>query len=133
MTYEQRMQLMSRVKPEFKDLLLLRLLRGETIDITKDEDLFYQVNKDRVTLEQFTNRDRFKADVAAIQRQRKFMHDPKYGKTKGKKMRWLGDIPAEIYFSRPEFSKELDKGTREKNIRNWLNQFPSFRAGESQV
>ena len=133
MTYEQKMHLLQACKPEKKDALLMRILRGETVDITKDEDLFFQVNKDRVSLEQFTNRDKFKSDAQAMKWAKQNMHDPSKGKTKGNKMRWLGDIPSEIYFSRPEFSPLLPKHEREKNIRKFLNQFPVFKAGDKLV
>lgn len=122
-------------KPEKKDILLLKLLRGETIDVTKDEDLFFHVNKDRVTLEQFTNREKFRADAEDMKWMKKGMYDPKHGKLRnGMSGRWLGDIPAEIYFSRKELSDpNIPKHERLKNIKKFLNEFPVFRAGEKRV
>lgn len=133
MTYQQRMELLSRCKPEYKDILLMKLIKGERIDITKDEDLFYQVNKDRVTLEQFVNRDKFKQQAHNVKLQKEYLHDPRTAKTKGGKFRWLGDIPDEVYFSRPEFSPLLPKEERLANIKKFLNTFPTFRAGDKRL
>ncbi len=104
MSYEQRMDFLSRVKPEKKDELLLRIVRGETVDITKDADLFYQVNKDRVSLTEFANRDKYKQEAENVRIKRQDLVDKRHATSQGKKLRWLGDIPAEIYFSRKEFS-----------------------------
>lgn len=133
LTYEQRMDFLSRVRPEKKDELLLRILKGQKVDITQDSDLFYQVNKDRVSLTEFTNRDKFKAAAEGMKKDKQVMNDPRYGVSKGGKFRWLGDIPPEIYFSRKEFSPMIAKEERDANIRKWLNQFPVFKAGDKQV
>lgn len=128
--YEEKMKALSECKPENKDLLLYRILKGERhVPITGDEDLFYQVNKDRVSLDEFTDRDKFKAAAEATKQTKAGMYDAS-GKSKDKKMRWLGDIPAEIFFSRPEFSPLLPKEERAANIRKWLNEYNAFRAGD---
>lgn len=132
-SYEQRMRLLAQCKPEYKDKLLLRILKGENVDITRDSDLFYQINKDRVSLEEFTNRSKFKPAAEATKSMKQHMLDPRTGRSRGKQLRWLGDIPAEIYFSRPEFSPTLAKGERDRNIKKFLNSFPTFRAGDKQA
>ena len=127
------MELLARCKPEYKDILLMKLIKGERIDLTKCEDLFYQVNKDRVTLEQFVSRDKFKQQAKNVKVQREYLHDPRTAKTKGGKLRWLGDIPDEVYFSRPEFSPQLPKEERLRNIKKFLNTFNQFRAGDQRL
>lgn len=127
------MEILNQCKPEYKDILLLKLIRGETVDITKDSDMFYQINKDRVSLDEFTNRDKFKYAAKATKTMKEYLDDPRHAKTKSKKMRWLGDIPAEIWFSRPEFSPLLDKAERDRNIKKFLNTFTTFRGGEKQL
>lgn len=133
LSYEQKMLLLSRCRPERKDELLLRIWRGETVDITKDEDMFYLVNKDRMSLAAYTDRDKYKIDAKGMKLSKEGLHDTAYGKSKGKKLRWLGDIPEEIFFTRPEFSPSLDKKERDVNIRKWLNSHPVFRAGDKKV
>jgi NMD protein affecting ribosome stability and mRNA decay len=133
LSYEQKMELLARVKPEYKDVLLLRLMKGERVDITKDEGLFYQINADRMSMEDFTNRDKFKHDAEAVKREKANILDTAHGVSRGKKMRWLGDIPAEIYFNRPEFSPLLPKAEREANIKKWFNMFPTFKAGDKKL
>lgn len=133
MNYEQKMNLLANLKPEKKDMILARILKGERhVDITGDEDLFYQVNKDRVSLDEFTERDKYKLAAEDMKIAKQTILDTQHGVSKGKKMRWLGDIPSEIFFSRKEFQTG-DKKEREKNIRNWLNKFSTFRAGDKQV
>lgn len=127
--YEAMQRVLAQCRPEAKDILLARILRGETVDITKDEDLFYQVNKDRVSLHQFTNRDKFKESARDFKKTKDIV-DPSH-KSPGSHMRLIGEIPAEIYFARPEFSP-LDPN-RAKNIKKWLNEFPAFRLGDKQV
>jgi hypothetical protein len=131
LSYEQKMRLLSLCKPEKKDMMLYRLWKGEKIDITQDEDLFFQVNKDRVSLDEFTSRDKFKASAKDFKKVKEAV-DPKNMSKEGK-LRHIGDIPPEIYFSRPEFSPLLDKKERDKNIRKWLNQFNAFRIGDTQL
>ena len=134
LTYEQKMLLLQNCKPENKDIYLLKLLKGETIDLTKDEDLFYQVNKDRVTLEQFVNRDKFKGHAQQMKWMRQSLKDTRHAKSGSGKGRLLGEIPAEIYFGRKEFSSpSIDRQERLKNIKHFFNQFPAFRAGEGHV
>lgn len=131
MTYEEKMRILSQVKPEYKDIILARILKGERkVRITGDEDLFYSVNRDRVSLEEFTNRDKFKAAAEQTKLMREHLNDKTHGYNKSKKMKWLGDIPAEIFFSRPEFSPNLPKAQRDKNIRKFLNTFQAFKGPE---
>lgn len=132
--YEEKMKALSECRPENKDLLLMRILRGErSVPITGDEDLFYSVNRDRVSMEEFTERDKFKHAEKEVKQFKQNLHDPMYGRTKNKKLRLLGEIPAEIYFSRKEFSPTLDKKERDANIRKWLNKYHTFRMGDKQV
>jgi len=133
MNYEEKMKALAECKPEYKDILLYKILKGEIVDITKDADLFYQINKDRVSLNEFTERDKFKAAAQQVKNLKGVMTDPVSGKSKGKKIRWLGDIPAEIFFSRPEFSPLLSKEERTANIKKWLNEYHIFRAGEKKL
>lgn len=134
MNYEAKMQALAQCVPEAKDMLLLRIIRGEKhVPITGDEDLFYSVNRDRVSMEEFTERDKFKQAEKAVKQFKQTLYDPMYGRSKNKKLRLLGEIPAEIYFSRKEFSPTLDKKERDTNIRKWLNQYHTFRAGDKQV
>lgn len=130
--YEIKMQMLAECKPEKKDLLLLKLLRGQTVDITKDADLFFQVNKDRVDMNQFTERDKFNQAAEAVKAQKEGMFHAD-GSTKEKKMKWLGDIPNEVFFSRPEFSPLLSAEERGRNAKKWLNEFNAFRAGDKRL
>ena len=128
--YEEKMKMLANCKPEYKDILLARILRGETVDITKDEDLFYQVNKDRVSLDEFTNRDKFKASAKDMKRMKSHI-DPNHKSASGMKL--IGEIPPEIYFSRPEFSASLPKEERARNIKKWLNTHTVFRIQDKQI
>src|ERR1700719_1555284 len=105
LSYEAKMRLLQICKPEKKDEMLMRLWKGETINITQDEDLFFQVNKDRVSLDEFTNRDKFKESAEDFKKLK--AHTDANHMSKGTKLRHIGDIPPEIFFSRPEFSPLL--------------------------
>jgi hypothetical protein len=130
LTYEQKMRLLSICKPEKKDQLLYRIWKGETVDITTDEDLFYTVNKDRVSLTEFTNRDKFKESAKDFKKMKEGIN-PDHKSKAG--LRLIGEIPPEIYFSRPEFSPLLSKEERTKNIKKWLNEFNAFRLGDKEL
>lgn len=133
--YEAKMQALANCRPEKKDELLMKIVKGEKVDITKDEDLFYQVNKDRMSMEDFVNRGKFIKDAKDFKESTKnFLTDTKHGKTNDKKGRYLGDIPAEIYYARKELSDPtIPKHERDKAIRKFFNDFPAFRAGEKQL
>lgn len=134
MSYEERMKSHYN-KPSNKDIILAQIVRGDKgIDITKDEDIFYQINKDRVSIEQFTNRDKFKEDAAQMKDFKRDLVDPTYGRTKSKHARLLGEMPAEIYYARKEFSDpNLPREERLRNMKKWFNDFPSFRAGDRKL
>lgn len=133
MNYEDKMRALANCRPEKKDILLLQLLQGHSIDLTKDEDLFYQINKDRVSMDQFVNRNKFKADAQAFKDVKEGLHDTRMGKTKGGN-RHLGDIPAEIYYARKELSDpSVPREERIKNIKKFFNDYPAFRTGDSRI
>ncbi len=130
MTYEQRMEFLANCKPEKRDEALLRILRGEKdVDITKDEDLFFQVNKDRVSLDQYTNRDKFKASAEDMKKMKQNI-DPNH-RSPGSHMKLIGEMPPEIYFNRPEFAAM--NPDRAKNIKKWLNEYHAFRIGDKKL
>lgn len=134
MSYEEQMR-KHYSKPSEKDIILAKIVRGDkNIDITKDEDIFYQINKDRVSIEQFTNRDKFKADAAQMKEFKQTLLDPAYGRTKTKNARLLGEIPAEIYYARKEFSDPMiPMQERVENMKKFFNTFPVFRAGDKRL
>lgn len=128
--YEAKMKMLQNIRPENKDIYLLKIFRGEEVDITKDEDLFYQVNKDRVSLDEFTNRDKFKESAEDMKKMKQNI-DPNHKSAQGMKL--IGEIPPEIYFSRPEFSPLLPKEERTRNIKKWLNANSVFKIGDKQL
>lgn len=135
MNYEERMRFLQNVRPEKKDEALLRIIRGEKdVDITRDEDLFFQVNKDRVSMEEFVNRNKFLEDAKQVKEFKQSLYDTRHGFTKDKKSRHLGDIPAEIFFARKELSDPtLSTEERTKNIKKFLNDFPVFKIGDARL
>ncbi len=130
MSYEDKMRILSWVKPEKKDRLLARMLKGERVNIQGDEDLFFHVNRERLSLEDQMKRDKYKPLADHVKNAREVVDDKKYGFTKDKKMRYLGEIPADIYFTHPWFSPNLSKLERDANIRKFFAMFPAFRIGD---
>ena len=133
MTYEEKARLLTWVKPENKDRLLAKLIQGEKVDITKDEDLFYRINIDRMPMEKIIDRNKYKPLAEHVKQTRKHIDDPWYGQTKDKKLRYLGEIPADLYFSHPWFSPNLPKEERDANIRKFFRMFPAFRVGSKEI
>lgn len=129
LSYEEKMRVLQLCKPDQKDKFLAAWFRGDKSIPLEDEDLFFQVNKDRVSLDQFTERDKFKASAEDFKKVKASI-DPNH-KTKGSHMRLIGEIPPEIYFSRPEFGP--NEPNRAKNIKKWLNQFNVFRLGDKNL
>lgn len=124
MTYEDKMRLLAHVRPEKKDELLMRIARGEIVDITKDEDLFYQINIDRVGMEKLVEREKYRPLVEHMKDARDVMTNEGWNKDKTRK--YLGEIPAELYFTHPWFSPTLSKEEKDKNIRKFFKLFPQF-------
>lgn len=135
MTYEERMRLLQYCRPDKRDILFARLLKGEQVDITKDSDLFYQINADRMSMDAFMDRNEFVEDAKEITNLKQTLKDTKYGKTGYKKglKRWICDIPPKVWFTHPWFSPMLPKEERDANIRKWANMFPKFRIGEKEI
>ncbi len=132
-TYEQRMKAYQEAKN--KEEFLQRFMHGQkSIDCTKSEDIFYQINKDRVSMDEFVNRDRFIDEAKAMHEFKRDLIDPKFGKTQSKHNRLLGNIPAEIYYARKELSDpNLPPQERQKNIIKFFNEYPAFRAGDARL
>lgn len=130
MTYEEKARLLAWVKPEKKDILLARIFKGERVNIQNDADLFFQINRDRLPMEDQLNRDKYKQLAQHVKDAREVIDDKEFGRTKGKKMRYLGEIPADIYFTHPWFSPSLPKEERDANIRRFFTMFPAFRIGD---
>lgn len=125
MTYEEKARLLAWVKPEKKDELLLRLCMGKTIDLHKDEDLFYQINRDRVSMEKQVNRNKYKQIANHMKETRKVLNTVD-GKTVQGRFKYKGDIPADLYFTHPWFSPTLPKEERDANIERFFHMFPDF-------
>ncbi|SRR5260221_4565191 len=134
MSYEDKMRFLANVRPEKKDELLMKLAKGEIIDITKDEDLFFQINVDRMPIEQLMNRQCYVDDAEDLAKVKRHLHDPRYGKMKGGSLkRWICDIPTKLWFTHPWFSPTLPKAERDANIRKFANLFPKFRIGSKEI
>jgi hypothetical protein len=133
MTYEEKMKALAGIQPEDRDKLLLRIIKGERVNIANNEDLFFQVNKDRMPLDRFVNRNKFKDAAKATKVIKDGLYDPRHGRSRTKKLRLMGEIPAEIWFSRPEFSPFLPKEERDKNIKKFLNDYPAFKVADGKV
>lgn len=125
MTYEEKMRMLSWVKPENKDILLTKLCMGQQIDLHKDEDLFYQINRDRIPMERSMNREKYRPIANHMKETRKVLHTID-GKTKAGHFRYRGEIPADIYFTHPWFSPLLSNEERQKNIERFFKLFPDF-------
>lgn len=125
MNYEDKMRAMKWVTPEKKDELIARLLLGQKIDLHKDEDLFYQINMDRVSMEKHMTRDKYKPLANHMKDTRRVLKNID-GKTVEGHFRYKGEIPADLYFSHPWFSPTLSKEERNKNIEKFFRMFPDF-------
>ena len=121
MTYEEKMRMLTWVKPEKKDILLARILAGERVNITKDDDLFFQINRDRLPIEKQVERDKYQPIVDHVKASRHLMKN-------GKHMKYKGEIPADLYFTHPWFSPMLPKHERDANIKKFFELFPDFSA-----
>lgn len=130
-----RIDAIARTISDDKVKIWMNLLKYKTSDITSDQDTFFHVNADRMSMEDFVNKraDRFEGDKNAIKYIKRGLVDQRYGETKDKHFRWLGDIPDIIWFTHPWFSPLLPKEERDKNIRRFFNLFPSFRMGEKPL
>ena len=104
--------------------LLTKLLNGETVDLRDDEDLYYAAFGKKVSMDEFVNRDKFKQAIQQVRLTREGAQEVK-GWTKDKSMKHIGEIPANIFLSRPEFHP--DNPDRDKEIKKFLQQFPQFK------
>lgn len=140
MTYEERMmkQRIDSLANSISDDKLkiwMNLLKYKKSDITTDQDIFFQVNADRMPMEDFVNKraSKFLSTKVAMRTMKEGLYDPNFAVSKEKKLRWKGDIPEEIWFTHPWFSPMLDKRERDQNINKFFNLFPEFRAGSKTL
>ena len=119
MSYEQKMRALRWAKPDTKDLLFAKLVRGETVDITKDEDLFFAVNRNHASIESQVEREKYRGITEHVKNSRGIM-------TGNKKMKYLGEIPMDLWLTHPWFSPNLPKKERDANIAKFFRMFPAF-------
>lgn len=121
MTYEQKMRMLAWARPEKKDMILTRIIKGErSVDITGDQDIFNQVNIDRLPIEKLMDREKYKPIAEHAKHSKEILKD-------GKKLRYKGEIPMDIYLTHPWFSPLLDKKERDANIEKFFRMFPAFK------
>jgi hypothetical protein len=125
MSYEDKMRALRWAKPENKDILFAKLLKGEKIDLHKDEDLFYQINVDRVSMEKHMSRDKYKPLAQHMKDTRQVLTNID-GKTVQGHFRYKGEIPADLYFTHPWFSPNLPIEEKKANIEKFFRMFPDF-------
>ena len=129
-SYEETRRKLDAIKRDKQIEILARLLRGETVDLTKDEETFYAVNANKMDMEMFVSRDKFlphAQQAKAIREQNRSNN----GFSAGKRFRHIGEIPANVFFSRAEFHES--NPNRDAAIRKFLNEFPAFRVVDKPV
>lgn len=104
--------------------MLKDLLDGKTVDLSKDEELYFAAFGKQVSMDKFVQRDKFVADAERA-KQIKSLNGASNGYVANKKLRHIGEVPANIFLTRPEFHP--DNPDREKNIINFLNTYTQFR------
>lgn len=125
MSYEDKMRkkMWARLTPE--EMALAPLLKGEKIDLTKNEQLFYQFNRDRIGIEKQVEREKYDPLAKDVSDLRQAVDNKGWTKDKTKKL--IGFIPNDIYFTHPWFSPNLSKKERDENIQKFFQMFPKFR------
>lgn len=106
-------------KPDKKDELFVRLMKGEKIDLHKDEDLFYHINRDRVSMEKQVERSKYDAIARHAKHAKEILRN-------GKRLRYKGEIPMDLWLTHPWFSPSLSKEERDANINRFFKMFPKF-------
>lgn len=125
MRYEDKMKALKWAKPTIKDQLLAQVLQGKTIDLHKDEDLFYQVNIDRISMDKHMTREKYRPLANHMKNTRQVLKNID-GKTIEGHFQYKGEIPADLYFTHPWFSPTLSKEERKANIEKFFRLFPDF-------
>lgn len=121
MTYEEKMRTLAWMKPDKKDEILHKIIRGDkSVDITGDLDIFNQVNIDRIPIDKILDRDKYKPIAEHAKHSREIMKN-------GQKLKYKGEIPLDIWLTHPWFSPLLDKKDRDANIEKFFRLFPRFK------
>lgn len=121
MNYEDKMKILKWVKPEKKDEIFARIIKGErSVDITGDQDIFNQVNIDRMPIEKIMDREKYRPIAQHAKNSKDVMKN-------GHKLKYKGEIPLDIWLTHPWFSPTLDKKERDANIDRFFKLFPKFK------
>jgi hypothetical protein len=118
MTFEQKIALLACSDGKKRAELLAKWEKT-------DDEIYYAFHGKDLPMEEFMKQERYKRDATAAKSDIKNLDNK--GWTKDKHMKLLAQIPAHIYFTRPEFSPYLDPKEREANIRKFLAQYPAFK------
>jgi hypothetical protein len=129
-SYEVTRRKLDAIRQDKQVEIIARLMRGETVDIRKDEETFYAVNANKMDMEMFVSRDKFN-EHAQQAKQIREANRINNGFSPDHRFRHIGEIPANVWFSRKEFAP--DNPDREKNIKKFLNEFPAFRTVDKPV
>jgi hypothetical protein len=125
-SFEERKRKLASINSSVRLQILAALLRGETVDLAKDPGLYYAAFGKKMDIDDLVNRvDKDRTDeINQAKMFRKLNHDNK-GYTDKKSMRHIGEIPADIFFSRPEFHPS--NPNRAEEIRKFLIAYPAFK------
>ena len=119
-----------RKEDKIKFHLLAELIDGKTINVTKNQELFEALNRERMDFETIMklHPEEIKETMNYV-KERKIQQDGKWYNTDSKA--WWGEkgvIPPCVYYARPSYY------WRNKSFVNkFLNDFPKFRIAEGKL
>jgi hypothetical protein len=95
---------------------------------SNDPEFHYGFNAKTMPLEQYMQQDKFKAVAEQNKGVRKNMRNR--GWNQSKTQRHIAEIPADVFFNRPELNSHLPQKQFSENVRKFLRDFPAFKVSE---
>ena len=117
LTFEQKVAMLALSNSDKRKELLNRW--------AQDSELHFALEGKRMPMEEYMKQHKFAEDAKASKEIG--LNTKDHGWTAKKQQKLIGQIPASIFFGRPEFSFNLPAKERAANIRKFLNEYPAFK------
>jgi len=116
-----------RKEDKIKYELLGQLLQGKVVDVTKSQQLFEALNKEKMEFEQILrlHPEEVKEHIEYVKQRKEEQKGIWWNPNSEAKWGEKGVIPPCVYFSRP-----VEYWKNKKLVHNFLNEFSKFRIAE---
>ena len=120
LTFEQKVALLALSSPQKKAELINRW--------KSDTEFHFGFNGSKMPLNQFMKQDKFRSAEAYAKHLKNNQRNKGWNRSKTQKH--IAEIPAEVFYKRPELNAHLPQKVFSENMRKFLQEYPGFKVSD---